>query len=140
MSSSAGQGGIDIDFCLIDSLPTLVWLANLAAIELHTLLAKVDDLSRPTAVVFDLDPGPPATLLDCCDIALILRDMLDGLGLKSFPKTSGGKGLHFFLPLNTEATYDQTKHFAKTVAETMERHYRDRDVSKMTRSLRPARS
>ena len=136
MVSTAGRGGIDIDFCLIDGLPALVWIANLAAIELHTLLAKVEDLVRPTAVAFDLDPGPPATLLDCCEIALILRDMLDGLGLKSFPKTSGGKGLHFFLPLNADPTYDQTKQFAKTVAETMEKHYRDRVVSRMTKSLR----
>jgi len=136
VASTNGQGGMDIDFCLIDSLPSLVWVANLAALELHTLLAKVDDLSIPTAVAFDLDPGPPATLLDCCEIALILRDMLDGLGLKSFPKTSGGKGLHFFLPLNTDATYDQTKQFAKTVAQTMEKHYPDRVVSRMTRSLR----
>lgn len=136
LAGTNGQGGIDIDFCLIDGLPSLVWIANLAAIELHTLLAKVDDLSIPTAIAFDLDPGPPATLLDCCEIALILRDMLDGLGLKSFPKTSGGKGLHFFLPMNTDVTYDQTKQFAKTVAQTMEKHYRGRVVSKMTRSLR----
>ncbi|MEN6333417.1 MAG: non-homologous end-joining DNA ligase, partial [Phycisphaerales bacterium] len=136
LSSTHGQGGMDIDFCLIDSLPSLVWVANLAALELHTLLAKVDDLSIPTAVAFDLDPGPPATLLDCCEIALILRDMLDGLALTAFPKTSGGKGLHFFLPLNTDATYDQTKQFAKAVAQTMEKHYPDRVVSKMTRSLR----
>ena len=136
MVTSHGQGGIGIDFCVIDSLPALIWIANLAALELHTLLAKVDDLSRPTAVAFDLDPGPPATLLDCCEIALILRDMLDGLGLKSFPKTSGGKGLHFFLPLNTDVTYEQTKHFARTVAQTMEKHYGGHVVSKMSKAIR----
>jgi len=140
VTTSAGQGGIDIDFCIIDSLPTLIWVANLASLEIHTLLARVDDLSRPTTVAFDLDPGSPATLLDCLDIALVMRDMLEGLGLKSFPKTSGGKGLHFFLPLNTDVTYDQTKPFARTVAQIMEKHHPDRVVSKMAKSLRRARS
>lgn len=139
VTTSAGRGGIDIDFCLIDGLPALVWAANLASIEMHALLAQVDDLSRPTVVAFDLDPGPPATLRDCLDLALIMRDMLAGLGLKSFPKTSGGKGLHFFVPLNTEVTYDQTKPFARAVAETMEKHYPDRVVSKMAKSLRPGK-
>jgi bifunctional non-homologous end joining protein LigD len=139
VKTSAGQGGIDIDFCLIDSLPSLVWVANLASLEIHALLAKVDDLSCPTTVAFDLDPGPPAALLDCLDIALTMRDMLEGLGLKSFPKTSGGKGLHFFLPLNTDVTYDQTKPFAKTVAQIMEKHYSDRVVSKMAKALRPGK-
>jgi bifunctional non-homologous end joining protein LigD len=139
VTTSAGQGGIDIDFCVIDSLPTLLWVANLASLEIHTLLAKVDDLSRPTAVAFDLDPGPPATLLDCCEMALVMRDMLEGLGLKSFPKTSGGKGLHFFLPLNTDVTYDQTKRFAQTIARVMEKHYPERVVSKMAKSLRPGK-
>jgi bifunctional non-homologous end joining protein LigD len=136
VDTSGGQGGIDIDFCLIDNLPSLIWAANLASIELHTLLARVEDLSRPTAVAFDLDPGPPATLVDCLDIALTMRDMLAGLGLKSFPKTSGGKGLHFFIPLNGEVTYDQTKYFAKTVARIMEKHYPERVTSIMAKSLR----
>lgn len=136
MTGSGGRGGIDIDFCLIDGLPALLWVANLAAIEIHTLLAKVGDLSRPTAVAFDLDPGEPAALLDCLDVALIMRDMLDGLGLKSFPKVSGGKGLHFFVPLNIDADYEQTKFFARTVAQTMERHYGDRVIANMSKSLR----
>ena len=136
MDTSGGRGGIDIDFCMIDSLPALLWVANLASIEIHTMLAKVEDLSRPTAIAFDLDPGAPATLLDCLEIALIMRDTLDGLGLKSFPKVSGGKGLHVFLPLNTDVSYEQTKYFARTVAQTMERHYPDRVVSNMAKSLR----
>ncbi len=136
VDTSGGRGGIDIDFCLIDSLPALIWLANLGAIEIHTLLARVDDLSRPTAVAFDLDPGEPATLLDCLEIALTLRDMLDGIGLKSFPKVSGGKGLHFLVPLNTDVTYEQTKYFARTAARTMERHYAGRVTGNMAKSLR----
>lgn len=139
MTTTGGQGGIDIDFCLIDSLPALLWVANLASLEIHALLARVDDLSRPTAVAFDLDPGPPATLRDCLDLALTMRDMLAGLGLKSFPKVSGGKGLHFFVPLNTDVTYEQTKYFARTVAQTMEKHYPDRVVSRMTKALRPGK-
>ncbi len=139
METSGGRGGIDIDFCLIDSLPALIWTANLGAIEVHTLLARVEDLSHPTALAFDLDPGEPATLLDCIDVALIMRDMLSGIGLESFPKVSGGKGLHFFVPLNTDVDYEQTKYFARTVAQTMERHYPDRVISNMARSLRPGK-
>ncbi len=136
MDTSGGQGGIDIDFCLIDSLPALIWVANLASIEIHALLARVEDLSCPTAVAFDLDPGEPATLLDGLEIALVMRDMLDGIGLKSFPKVSGGKGLHFFVPLNTDVDYEQTKYFARMVARTIERHYPDRVVGNMARPLR----
>lgn len=122
--------------CLINDLPTLIWIQNLASLEIHTLLAEAKDTDRPTMLVFDLDPGEPAGIPQCAEIALIMRDMLTGLGLQSFPKTSGGKGIHFYLPLNTEVNYEQTKYFAKTVAQVMERHYPDKVVSKMTKTHR----
>lgn len=124
------------NFCLVDDLPSLVWIENLASIEIHTLLATTKNLERPTMLVFDLDPGEPASLIDCLKVSLIMRDMLARLGLKTFPKTSGGKGLHFYLPLNTVVTYEQTSNFAKTVAQIMEKHFPQLVVSKMNKELR----
>lgn len=111
-----------IDFCLAGDLPTLVWLANLADLELHPSLSRVPDLDRPTWLVFDLDPGPPATIVDCAGIALRIRKLLGTLGLESFAKTSGSKGMQLYAPLNTGGeTYDETKPFAKAVAQLLER-------------------
>src|SRR5215210_6321347 len=101
-----------IHFCLADDLATLVWLANLADLELHTSLALAADVTAPTVVAFDLDPGPPATIVECAEVALRLREAFEHLGLRSFPKTSGSKGMQVYVPLNTPATYDQTKPFA----------------------------
>ena len=98
--------------CVVDDKATLVWMANLAALELHTLQATVDDPEHPTSVVVDLDPGPPAGVLDCCRVALDLKAMLDRLGLTSVVKTSGGKGLHLAVPA-TGATAETTKTFAR---------------------------
>lgn len=134
ISERIGESGTR--FCLINDLATLIWIQNLGAIELHTSLAKADDPASPTVVAFDLDPGEPAHLLDCMEIALIMRDMLAGIGLKSFPKTSGGKGLHFYVPLNTPTDYDQTKHFARAVARLMEKHFPNRVLSRMAKELR----
>jgi bifunctional non-homologous end joining protein LigD len=120
----------------VNDLASLIWIENLASIEIHTLLSTTRNLERPTALVFDLDPGEPASLRDCLKVALIMRDMLEGLGLKTFPKTSGGKGLHFYLPLNTAVSFEETGNFAKTVAQTMERHFPDLVVSKMKEELR----
>ncbi len=101
--------------CIVDSAATLVWTANLAALELHPLRARVDDPDRPTDCVIDLDPGPPADVRDCCRIALVLRDLLGDLGLQVLAKTSGGKGLHLSIPLNTAATHERTKRFARAL-------------------------
>jgi bifunctional non-homologous end joining protein LigD len=125
-----------INYCLVDSAATLVWVANLASLELHTLLSRRDDLDRPTMMVFDLDPGPPAGLLDCLPLAFRMRDMLAHLGLESLPKTSGGKGLHIYVPLNTPVTFDQTKHFAHTVAMVLERSDPTHVTSVMRKDLR----
>ncbi|MDP9376461.1 MAG: DNA ligase D [Actinomycetota bacterium] len=125
-----------IDFCIVDDLPTLIWTSNLADLELHTSLSVAVDVTRPTMMVFDLDPGPPAALLECCQVALWLRGMFEGLGLQCFPKTSGSKGLQIYVPLNGDATYEQTKPFARAVAEILEKGAGELVVSRMTKSLR----
>jgi bifunctional non-homologous end joining protein LigD len=125
-----------IDFTLADDLPTLVWLANLAALELHVPMARVPALGRPTAVVFDLDPGPPAGVVECCQVALWLQGMFERLGLESFVKTSGLKGLQVYLPLNSEVTHEQTKSFARQVAIAVEQAEPALAVSRMTKTLR----
>lgn len=125
-----------INFCLANDLPTLVWLANLADLELHPSLSLAEPIERPTALAFDLDPGAPADVLDCCRVAAWLRDMFRSVGLECYPKTSGSKGLQVYVPLNTAVTYDQTKPFAKAVAELLEKQNPDAVVSRMTKSLR----
>jgi bifunctional non-homologous end joining protein LigD len=128
-----------IEYCLADNLPTLVWLGNLADLELHTSLSRADAMPRPTMMVFDLDPGPGADVLDCAQVALWLRDMFGQLGLRTFVKTSGSKGLHAQVPLNVDVTYENTKPFARAVAELLEKQHSDRVVSRMTKSLREGR-
>jgi bifunctional non-homologous end joining protein LigD len=125
-----------INFCMVNDLPSLVWTANLASLELHTSLSLSKEISRPTMMVFDLDPGAPATLLQCVEIALKLRDVLEDLGLKSFPKTSGGKGLHLYVPLNTPVTYDETKSLAHAIARLMEKRHERLVTSNMRKDLR----
>jgi bifunctional non-homologous end joining protein LigD len=129
----------EIDYCVVEDLPTLVWLANLADIELHTSLAKAAEIERPTAMVFDLDPGAPADVLDCAQVALWLRGLFEQLGLESYPKTSGSKGMQLYVPLNGDVTYDETKPFAKAVAETLEKRFPDRVVSQMSKAKRPGK-
>jgi bifunctional non-homologous end joining protein LigD len=126
----------NIDFCLANDVPTLVWLANLADIELHTSLALAQDVNRPTTMVFDLDPGPPATIVACCRVGLQLRELFEQLGLECFAKTSGSKGLQVYVPLNVPVTYDETKPFARAVAELLEKQHPKQVVSRMTKSLR----
>jgi bifunctional non-homologous end joining protein LigD len=128
--------GKKIDFCVIDDLPSLIWVANLADLEIHTSLSLADDTQRPTMVVFDLDPGEPAALLECCEVALLVRDTLEQLGLESFVKTSGSKGLHFYIPLNTPITYGETKPFAHALAKLMEKRHPDGVTSNMKKELR----
>jgi bifunctional non-homologous end joining protein LigD len=126
----------DIDFCVIDDLPTLIWAANLADLELHTSLSLAAEIERPTAIVFDLDPGAPADVLDCAQVAIWIRGLFEQIGLRCYPKTSGSKGIHLHVPLNTEVTYEQTKPFAKAVAETLETKFADRVVSSMAKKKR----
>jgi len=125
-----------IDYVVVDHPATLVWLANLADLELHTSLALAGDPERPTLVAFDLDPGPPATVVECARVALLLEGMFQGLGLQSFAKTSGSKGMQVYLPLNSEATFAQTKAFAKAVAELLAREEPELVVARQTKSAR----
>jgi bifunctional non-homologous end joining protein LigD len=126
-----------IDYIVAEDLATLVWLANLAAIELHVPLARAESVDRPTALVFDLDPGAPASIVECCRVALQLQGMFEGLGLQSFAKTSGSKGLQVYVPLNTAGvTFERTKPFARAVAETLETAEPDLVVSRMTKTRR----
>ena len=131
--------GEEIDYCVVEDLPTLVWAANLADIELHTSLSRAAEMERPTAMVFDLDPGPPADVIDCAQVAVWLRGMFEQLGLSCYPKTSGSKGMQLYVPLNGDVTYEQTKPFAKAVAETLERKFPDRVVSQMSKAKRPGK-
>jgi bifunctional non-homologous end joining protein LigD len=126
----------EIDYCLVEDLPTLIWAANLADLELHTSLSLAADIERPTAMVFDLDPGAPADVLDCAQVAVWIRGLFDQLGLHCYPKTSGSKGMQLYAPLNTDVTYEETKPFAKAVAETLEAKFGDRVVSQMTKTKR----
>jgi len=132
----SGKGPRDIDFCLADDLPTLVWAANLADLELHPSLSLGDRPERPTTLAFDLDPGPPATIVECAQVALWLRDLFGELGLECFPKTSGSKGMQVYLPLNTDVGYDRTKAFARDVAQLLERVHPDLVVSSQKKDLR----
>jgi bifunctional non-homologous end joining protein LigD len=129
------RSGKDVHAVVVDDLPSLVWAANAAAIELHPYLARADELDRPTAVVFDLDPGSPADLLDAARVALTLRTELDRLGLDAYPKTSGGKGLHVYVPLDTIHDFAATKAFARTVARRLAER-QDQVVDVMTKARR----
>ncbi len=126
----------NIDFCLANDLPTLVWAANLADLELHTYLALARAPLKPTMLVFDLDPGPPATIVECCQVGLWLRAIFHGMQLDCYAKTSGSKGLQLYVPLNTTTTFDATKSVAHELAETLEREHPDLVVSRMLKTLR----
>jgi bifunctional non-homologous end joining protein LigD len=125
-----------VHYILANDLATLVWVANLAAIELHPSLSLAKNLDCPCMMVFDLDPGPPADIVQCCQVALWLREIFEQFGLESFPKTSGSKGLQIYVPLNTPASYDQTKPFAHALARLLEDQHRDLVVSDMKKHLR----
>lgn len=129
----------NIDYCLVEDLATIVWLANLADLELHTPLAHARAPKEPTVLAFDLDPGPPATIVECAEVACRLREAFDHLGLVAFPKTSGSKGMQLYVPLNTPATYGVTKPFAQGVAQVLERRHPELVTSEMRKDLRPGK-
>ncbi|MGE0066592.1 MAG: non-homologous end-joining DNA ligase [Solirubrobacterales bacterium] len=131
-SVRAGPNAGNIDFCVCDGRPTLVWMAQLAAIELHPSLSLGRAPTRPTVLAFDLDPGPPADVVDCCRVALRLRELFGHFGVQCFPKTSGSKGMQVYVPLNRkDMSYDLTKPFAKAIAQLLEKQTPDLVVSKM---------
>ena len=125
-----------VHYILANDLATLVWLANLAAIELHPSLALAKDITCPTMMVFDLDPGPPANIVQCCQVGIWLREIFEHFNLQSFPKTSGSKGLQIYVPLNTKTSYDETKPLAHALARLLENEHRDLVVSDMKKSIR----
>ncbi len=129
----------EIEYTLAQDRPTLVWLANLADIELHTSLAYAHSPAQPTMLVFDLDPGPGADIVQCCEVAAVLHGLFTQLGLESFAKTSGSKGLQVYVPLNVPVDYGQTKPLARRIAELLEQRMPDLVVSKMTKQLRPGK-
>jgi len=128
-----------MDFCKVNDLPSLVYLANLASIELHTSMSKGGDaMDNPTTMVFDFDPGPPATIVECCQVAVWVRDLLREHGLECCPKTSGSKGLQLYVPLNTAGVdYNGTKGFSRRVAELMTKQHEDLVVARMEKAVRP---
>ncbi len=123
--------------CLVNDLETLIWVENLASVELHVPLARAGSPETPDSMVFDLDPGDPAGILECVRVALILRDLLSRMGITGFVKTSGKKGLHVYVPLNRkETTFENTKSFSKAVAGIMQKHYPDLVTAKMAKEER----
>jgi bifunctional non-homologous end joining protein LigD len=127
----AGPNAGKIDFCVCDSLPTLIWMAQLAAIELHPSLSLGRAPKRPTVLAFDLDPGPPADVVDCARVALRLREVLAQLDLECFAKTSGSKGMQLYVPLNTKTYYEQTRPFAQALAQLIAKQTPDEVLAKM---------
>ena len=130
------SGESSIHYIVVNNARTLTWLASIGAIELHPFLHRIPKIDQPSFVAFDLDPGPGADILDCCRVAILLRDALAAAGLRSFAKTSGSKGIQVYVPLNTPVTYDETGAFARGVADAMARAHPKLIVSKMTKSLR----
>jgi len=127
----AGPNAGFIDFCVCDGRPTLIWMAQLAAIELHPSLSLGKKHEQPTVLAFDLDPGPPADVVDCCRVALRLRDLLDHLELESFVKTSGSKGMQLYVPLNTKVSYEETRPFAQALAKVVAKQAPEEVLAKM---------
>jgi bifunctional non-homologous end joining protein LigD len=126
----------NVNYILADDLSTVVWMANLAAIELHPSLSLAKKIDCPTMMVFDLDPGPPANIVQCAQVGIWLREVFEHFGLQSFPKTSGSKGLQIYVPLNTPTSYEDTKPFAHALARLLEDQHRDLVVSDMKKELR----
>jgi bifunctional non-homologous end joining protein LigD len=126
----------NVNYILADDLSTVVWMANLAAIELHPSLSLAKNIDCPTMMVFDLDPGPPANIVQCAQVGMWLREIFEHFGLQSVPKTSGSKGLQIYVPLNATTSYEETKPFAHALARLLEDQHRELVVSDMKKELR----
>jgi bifunctional non-homologous end joining protein LigD len=133
--SSRGRGSGPVTYLVVDDLPALIWAANLAGLELHVPMWRMSDIRRPDLLVFDLDPGPPANIVDCCRVAEDLRPLLEADGLAPLAKTSGGKGLQLYARISG-LTSDQASDQARAYAEQLEREHPRRIVSRMTKALR----
>jgi bifunctional non-homologous end joining protein LigD len=132
-------GGKPIRYICIDDLPTLVWCANVASLELHPFLHRAGQLDCPSSMVFDLDPGEGANLATCAEASFYLKDLLAANGLECLPKVSGSKGLQLYVPLNTKVTHTQTRLFAQSVAKALEKRHPKLVVSEMAKNLRHAK-
>jgi bifunctional non-homologous end joining protein LigD len=139
VSPGPGDRNGEIPYCRFDEPAALVWAANMAALELHVPMARADDLESPTAVVFDFDPGAPATMVECCQIALLVRDILSSVGLQGWAKTSGSKGLQLYVPLHTPCTHEHAANVALAVGQVLERDHRDRVTTTMAKVERPGK-
>jgi bifunctional non-homologous end joining protein LigD len=126
----------NVNYVLVNDLATLVWVANLASLELHPSLSLARDIQCPTMIVFDLDPGPPATIVECAQVAKWLRAIFEHFHLESFPKTSGSKGLQIYVPLHTPTSYEETKPFAHALARVLEQEHPELVVSDMKKAIR----
>lgn len=129
-------GGRPIRYVMINDRPTLLWCANLASLELHPFLHRATALDTPRSIVFDLDPGEGATIATCAEVAFLLRDRLDKLGLKTWPKVSGSKGIQLYVPLNKTSTYATTQPFARALAASLAQEHPNLIVSEMAKNLR----
>lgn len=138
VGTAAGPGdrGGPIGYCCLDEVAALAWTANLAALEIHAPMARAADIDAPTMVVFDLDPGAPATITECCAVALDIRELLAHLNLVALPKTSGSKGLQLYVPLNTPHTHEHASSFALAIAQLLEKQQPDRVLSNMAKAAR----
>lgn len=125
-----------VDHCVVNDLPSLLWIVNLASLELHTSLSLTENIEQPTMMVFDLDPGRPATLVECLEVAFELKAVFDELGMEIFPKMSGGKGLHIYVPLNTPTDYETTKSFAGAMGQLLEKRMRGLVTTNMRKDQR----
>jgi len=136
VADGPGDKGGSIDYCRLSEPAALAWAANLAAIELHAPMARADDIESPTMVVFDLDPGPGTAMTECAVVAQWIREVLDSIGLESWPKTSGSKGLQLYVPLNSPHDHEHAKSFALAVAQVVEKAHPDRIVTIQTKTAR----
>ncbi len=133
------EGPGDVRSCSLEEAAAFAWAGNQAALEVHVPMARGDDLLAPVAVVFDLDPGPPADVITCARVALLVREVLDAVGLRAWAKTSGSKGLQLMVPLHTPATHDRASSFALAVGQLLERQHPDLVLTDMTRARRPGK-
>jgi bifunctional non-homologous end joining protein LigD len=141
MPTAIGPGDREgeVRYCVLDEPAALVWAANMAALELHAPMALAEDLDAPRAVVFDFDPGAPATIRECCQIALLVQDVLRGVGLRAWAKTSGSKGLQVYVPVNAPLEHEHASSFALAVGQLLEKEHRARVTTTMAKVVRPGK-
>ena len=139
VAAGPGDRGGSIDYCRLEEPASLVWSANMAALELHVPMAAARDIETPRALVFDFDPGEPAAMKECCEIALMVRDVLAAVNLQGWAKTSGSKGLQLYVPLNSPTTHEHAADFALAVGQLLEHQHRDRVTTTMAKAVRPGK-